>query len=415
VSARVGRPGTRRGPASIVAALTLVVAGALPWADASPDAGRPALVVAAALLVVAVLAVRVRLWASAARAPRGDVARRPPGASPTADGRRAASGALIGLGGVALALLAVQAVVGISFWALVLLAAGALVLWSQVADPRVDEHGDPTGWQRLVGLRPRSGAGDRSQGIDLLLPASGVALVVLGSIVGLASLGALDASRTGVLQTTVVIVAVLVVAAPFWRRMVRATQRERAERIRGDERAEVAAHLHDSVLQTLALIQRQSDDPREVQRLARRQERELRTWLSGRSERPDDELMAALRATAAAIELEHGADVEVVTSGERALDDRTVALVAAAREAMTNAARHAAGSPVSVFAEADGDRIEVFVRDRGPGFDPAATPPDRRGVRESIVGRMRRAGGRATIHSVPGEGTEVELLMEDRA
>nr|WP_246852073.1 ATP-binding protein [Patulibacter sp. SYSU D01012] len=139
--------------------------------------------------------------------------------------------------------------------------------------------------------------------------------------------------------------------------------------------------------------------------------------------------MAALRAAAAAVEVEHRVEIEVVTSGERPLDDRTAALVAAAREAMANAARHACPAPadddpvaaggdvvaISVFAEAEPGRVEVFVRDRGRGFDPDAIPGDRRGVRESIVGRMRRAGGRATIHSAPGEGTEVELLLEDRS
>jgi signal transduction histidine kinase len=134
--------------------------------------------------------------------------------------------------------------------------------------------------------------------------------------------------------------------------------------------------------------------------------------------------MAALRGAAAAVELEHRIEIDVVTSGEWPHDDRAAALLGAAREAMANAARHgaaatdatdvAAGVSVSVFAEAEGDRVEVFVRDRGQGFDLDAVPADRRGVRESILGRMRRAGGRATIHTAPGEGTEVELLLEDR-
>lgn len=337
-------------------------------------------------------------------------------------GRQALSGTFLLLAGVVVVLLTVQRTLGISFWALVLLVAGGALVWAQTVDLPDAEDAEPSGWQRLLGRRPRGQDGDR------LLLLAGVGLVVLGALAALSSLGALGASRTSLLQTVVALAAVLVVVTPFWRRMTRRAQAERSERIRSDERAEVAAHLHDSVLQTLALIQRRSDDPRAVASLARRQERELRTWLSGRSERPDDELMAALRAAAAAVEVEHRVEIEVVTSGERPLDDRTAALVAAAREAMANAARHAcpeaaadaAPGPgdvvaISVFAEAEPGRVEVFVRDRGRGFDPDDIPGDRRGVRESIVGRMRRAGGRATIHSAPGEGTEVELLLEDRS
>ncbi|MEV4423174.1 ATP-binding protein [Patulibacter sp. NPDC049589] len=362
-------------------------------------------------------------------------------------GRRTVAGTVLLVAGALVGLLVLRSLLGISFWALLLLGAGGFVLWAQATDlPGEDGDRPATGWQRLLGRR----AGGEGAGADRLLLASGVGLVVLGALIALSSLGALDASRNGIVQLLVALAAIGVVVAPFWRRSARRAQAERSERIRGDERAEVAAHLHDSVLQTLALIQRRSDDPREVAGLARRQERELRTWLSGRSERPDDELMAALRAAAAAVELEHRVEIEVVTSGERPLDDRAAALVAAAREAMANAARHACpdggagdvpapgGSPgddpaadrapsgpplvgaaapqavsVSVFAEAEDGRVEVFVRDRGRGFDVDAIPADRRGVRESIVGRMRRAGGRATIHSSPGEGTEVELLLED--
>jgi signal transduction histidine kinase len=345
---------------------------------------------------------------------------------PPEDGRRTAVATALLLAGVVVGLLALRSVLGVSFWALLLLGSGGFVLWAQTADlPDPEDDRPVSGWQRLLGRR--TGEDARA---DRVLLASGIGLVVLGALVALSSLGALDPTRTGLLQLVVGTAAIGLVVAPFWRRSARRAQAERSERIRGDERAEVAAHLHDSVLQTLALIQRRSDDPREVAGLARRQERELRTWLSGRSERPDTELMAALRAAAAAVEVEHRVEIEVVTSGERPLDDRTAALVAAAREAMANAARHAGpvdvdgapgtavggpdGSvPVSVFAEVEDGRVEVFVRDRGRGVDPARVPADRRGVSESIVGRMRRAGGRATILSSPGEGTEVELLLED--
>jgi signal transduction histidine kinase len=192
---------------------------------------------------------------------------------------------------------------------------------------------------------------------------------------------------------------------------VRGLAAERAERVRSQERAELAAHLHDSVLQTLALMQKRADDPREVAALARRQERELRAWLNGR--RPDEaSLAAALEAAAQEVEDDHGVPIDVVTVGDVPLGERSAALVAAAREALVNASKFAGPEPISLYAEVEGDRIEAFVRDRGPGFDPAAVPEDRRGVRESIVGRMERHGGRATVHAAPGQGTEVELVME---
>jgi signal transduction histidine kinase len=203
-----------------------------------------------------------------------------------------------------------------------------------------------------------------------------------------------------------------VIFGPWVVRLARSLASERAERIRSEERSEISAHLHDSVLQTLALVQQRSDDPRAVAALARRQERELRAWL-GRRSAPggEDRLAAALEGAADEVERDHGVRVEVVTVGDAELDDRSRALVAAAREAMVNAAKFGGGSAVDVYAEAGGDGLQVFVRDRGPGFDPEQVAADRRGVRESIVGRMQRHGGRAVIASREGEGTEVELTL----
>jgi signal transduction histidine kinase/phage shock protein PspC (stress-responsive transcriptional regulator) len=243
----------------------------------------------------------------------------------------------------------------------------------------------------------------------------GVALVVGAALLFLQANGALSGARDLVLSLVVVALGLGLILAPFWLRLVRGLSAERSARIRSQERAEVAAHLHDSVLQTLALVQKRADDPRAVATIARRQERELRTWLSGAPEaRPDERLADALRAAAAEIEVAHGMPIEVVTVGDRDLDDRTRALVAAAREALANAARHAGGdAPISLFAEVTEGHTEVFVRDRGQGFDPSAVPADRRGVRESIVGRMARNGGRAAVYSTPGQGTEVELVFDD--
>ncbi|HEY4096015.1 MAG TPA: PspC domain-containing protein [Baekduia sp.] len=243
----------------------------------------------------------------------------------------------------------------------------------------------------------------------------GVALVVGAALLFLQANGALSGARDLVLSFVVVALGLGLVLAPFWLRLVRGLTAERNERIRSQERAEVAAHLHDSVLQTLALVQKRADDPRAVATLARRQERELRTWLSGApAARPDERLADALRAAAAEVEEAHGTPVEVVTVGDRDLDDRTRALVAAAREALANAVRHAGSdAPISLYAEVTDGHTEVFVRDRGQGFDLRDVPADRRGVRESIVGRMARHGGRAAVHSTPGEGTEVELVLDD--
>jgi signal transduction histidine kinase/phage shock protein PspC (stress-responsive transcriptional regulator) len=215
----------------------------------------------------------------------------------------------------------------------------------------------------------------------------------------------------GAVAIIATIVGALVV--PWFVRLGRSLSFERAGRIRERERAEVAAHLHDSVLQTLALIQKRAADPREVAGLARRQERELRSWLQ---ERPPAEggesIAAALERAAAEVEERHSVPIEVVTVGDGPMEARLEALVGAAREAMTNAAKFAGSERVDLYAEVQSGRAEVFVRDRGVGFDPGAIPPDRRGVRDSIIGRMERHEGRASVNSEPGAGTEVELCME---
>jgi signal transduction histidine kinase len=200
-----------------------------------------------------------------------------------------------------------------------------------------------------------------------------------------------------------------VLTAPFWLRMTADLSAERRERIRSQERAEVAAHVHDSVLQTLALIQKAADDPREVTRLARGQERELRGWLYRPAGDAQVAFAASLEQAAAEVEEAHRTPVDVVVVGDCAAEPKLGALVAAAREAMVNAAKHSGAVQVSVFAEVESDRVTVFVRDRGVGFEPAAVAPDRYGLAESVVGRMERNGGIAVVRSVPGEGTEVRL------
>ncbi len=241
----------------------------------------------------------------------------------------------------------------------------------------------------------------------------GVALVLAGGFAFLWTSGATRPAGEALLAALAVLIAVALIFAPSWRRLARSLAVERTERIRSQERADVGAHLHDSVLQTLALIQRSAEDPKQVAALARRQERELRGWLAGGDSRePGDTLAAALDTAAAEVEAAAGGSVEVVSVGDFPLDERGRAVVAAAREAMLNAAKFAGEAPISVYAELSGERIQVFVRDRGAGFDPAAVPHERQGVRESILGRMRRAGGSATVRSLPGGGTEVEIAID---
>jgi signal transduction histidine kinase len=196
------------------------------------------------------------------------------------------------------------------------------------------------------------------------------------------------------------------------RRAEEALAEERDKRTRADERAEMAAHLHDSVLQTLALIQRRVPENRAVVRLARRQERELRVWLNGGPALGiATSLNSALTRAADEVEDKHDVLVELSTAGDAPLDDRVGGLVLAAREAMANAARFAGVDRIFVLSEAGDDWVRLVVRDRGAGFDPAVVPDDRRGIRESIVGRIERLGGAASIHSAPGEGTEVDLQI----
>jgi signal transduction histidine kinase len=243
----------------------------------------------------------------------------------------------------------------------------------------------------------------------------------VGALIGAALIvlwltGAIELAGRVALAALVVSIALILISAPFWQAMIRRLGAERVARARSDERAEVAAHLHDSVLQTLALIQRRSDEPEQVGRLARRQERELREWLADdRPSRPDERLADALRAAAAEIEDAHGAPIEAIVVGDAELDERFRGLVAASREALTNAVKFASeGGPVRLYAEIEDGQARVFIDDRGPGFDPKKIPADRRGVRESIIGRMERFGGTAEIRSEPGDGTEVELTLKGK-
>ena len=340
---------------------------------------------------------------------------------------RAAMEIAVGTGLLLVAVLLTFRALGVWFsdaivWPLVLIAAGGALIWRQSmgrAGGQAEPPSPPSPPQsQPVPVRPTAGERAVTEGTRAAAGASriilGVVLVIGAGWFFLGAAGALSQTRDVLLAITAAVVVLGVILGPWVVRLVRSLSRERAERIRSQERAEVAAHLHDSVLQTLAMVQR-SDDPTEVAALARRQERELRAWLAGRpAPGQGGRLASALEAAAAEVEEQHGVPVEVVVVGDRQLDQAHEAVVAAAREAMTNAAKFGAGSPVDVYAESDGRRTQVFVRDRGPGFEPDAVPSDRRGVSESIVGRMERHGGRARVTSSPGAGTEVELVLEER-
>jgi signal transduction histidine kinase len=351
--------------------------------------------------------------------PPGDSAR---GRSRLPTGRAAVEVAL-GTGLLLLAVLLTSRGLGIWFsdavvWPLVLIASGGALLWRQSlgsAEPAPVEVRPRTPPAPDADASARLAAEGRRAAAALSRTGLGVALVIAAGFVFLQATGALGAARDVGLALIAAVVVLGVIFAPWILRLVRSLTQERSQRIRSQERAEMAAHLHDSVLQTLAMVQRSAGDPTEVAAIARRQERELRAWLAGRpAPGQAARLAAALEATAADVEERYSVPVEVVVVGDRELDANHEAVVAAAREAMTNAAKFGAGSTVDVYAESASGRTQVFIRDRGPGFDPASVPGDRRGVRDSIVGRMERHGGRARVANAPGGGTEVELVLEER-
>ncbi|MEV0525247.1 PspC domain-containing protein [Streptomyces sp. NPDC050439] len=292
-------------------------------------------------------------------------------------------------------------------WPTLLVAAGVALVWRQADNARRAR------WM-AVGRRRRT--------LTIARAGAGVLLVGAG-VSGIVVLQGSTSHLSSVLQAALaVLVGVALLAGPYLVRMMQDLSEERLMRIRAQERAEVAAHVHDSVLHTLTLIQRNAENASEVRRLARAQERDLRQWLykpegTGKDEADEpDTLAEAVRRDAAEVEDKHGVPIEVVIVGDCPLDDRLTAQTQAAREAMVNAAKYGGeGGAVQVFAEVEGETVFVSVRDRGPGFDLDSVPDDRMGVRESIIGRMQRNGGTARLRAVPGGGTEVELEMERTA
>jgi signal transduction histidine kinase len=238
---------------------------------------------------------------------------------------------------------------------------------------------------------------------------------VFGGLAGVVSRAGRLNALTGLFFAVFALVGGLgVILLPWSRSMLRALSEERRARVRSEEKADIAAHLHDSVLQTLAIIQRKADDPRQVQALARRQERELRAWLFSEGDQTAGRPLSIrelVDVIAEEVEEAYGLNVDVVGVGDAPLDASSRVLLAAMREALVNAGKHSGADKVDVYLELEDTEIAVFVRDRGAGFDPSLVSADRRGLSDSIVGRLARNGGRAVIRSAPGEGTEVQLSI----
>nr|WP_233266928.1 ATP-binding protein [Tomitella fengzijianii] len=337
------------------------------------------------------------------------------GTTPPAERRRATGLVVLGVAGAFASSWLFSGTAASVIVPIVVVGIGAALVWREF---------DADGPRSIIGM-PRN-----PTALTWARVVAGVSLVVVG--LGVVVLAQVDLAslRSSLLAVVVTLVGVGLLSVPIWLRMVRSLNEERAARIRDAEREEIASHLHDSVLQTLALIQKQPDEPQQVLRLARSQERELRQWLFGGSRTAQDSLTEALRSACAEVEDHYGVTIDPVFVGEldaasRSADDdarpAVRALVAAAREALVNAAKHSGAQRVDLYAEAQAPpeeypagermRVSVFVRDRGVGFDPDAIPADRKGVTGSIRARIARHGGATEIRSGVERGTEVRLTM----
>jgi signal transduction histidine kinase len=297
------------------------------------------------------------------------------------------------------------------FWPLAIAGAGLILIW------RNADKDEQAMVQNLV--QPVAGLTVKSRRAGFIIRLTVAVILLVSGITALQSAHENVALLKPLAGVALLISAIVVLLGPWWLRIARDLVVERQARVRAEERADIATRVHDSVLQTLALIQRRADQPQQVVALARAQERELRSWLfDGRPPGSLDEattLAGGIRQIQQEVEAQHGVAVEAVTVGDCALDDDLAALLAAAREATVNAVKWSGAPVVSLFAEVEPAEVSVFVRDRGKGFDPAAVPADRKGLAESVRARMARRGGVANIRSAPGEGTEVSLSMKSPA
>ena len=311
-------------------------------------------------------------------------------------------GRAIGIGLVIIGILALLWFAGLWFqgnlaWPVVLGAIGFAVLWAR---------GD--------GERGRWNLETLGTPLSATRFAIGAVLILAGMAVFLGARTSIEGLGNVLLAMIVALGGAALLAGPWIWGMGRQLVEERSSRVRSEERAEMAAHLHDSVLQTLALIQR-ANAPREMASLARTQERELRAWLYGRApELAGVRLRDAIDSMAGRIERQHQVTVEAVVVGDAEMDERLRGLVNACAEAVANAAVHSGTTAISVYVEVEEDAVNAYVRDQGAGFDPEVVSADRHGIADSIVGRMERHGGSATVISRPGSGTEVVLKLPRR-
>ncbi|HEY2520478.1 MAG TPA: PspC domain-containing protein [Streptosporangiaceae bacterium] len=293
-------------------------------------------------------------------------------------------------------------------WSVIFAAVGLVLIWRNASpEEQVILRAEAEPLLALTSRNRRKAALIRFA-IGAVLLIAGMSILFTGHV-GVAALRPLGG-------LVLVVAAVVIVLGPWWMRIARDLMLERQARGRAEERADMAARVHDSVLQTLALIQRNADQPAQVVKLARAQERELRSWLfegrpPGEAHGESTTLAEGVRQIQQDVEERHGVPVEAITVGDCELDDQLRILLAAAREATVNAAKWSGADVVSVFAEVEPGEVSVYVRDRGCGFDPAQVPLDRKGLAESVQARMTRRGGTATVRSVKDEGTEVTLRM----
>jgi len=318
-----------------------------------------------------------------------------------------------GLGSLLIVVFLIASVLGAGWlgsfaWPLVVAVLGIVLIWRNAP---ADEQAT---MRRLA--EPLLGLTEHNRRSRTVWRVSIASLLLAGGLLTLLSGHASNALLRPLGGVALVIAAIVVVLGPWWLRIARDLVVERQARVRAEERADIAARVHDSVLQTLALIQRRAHEPQQVIQLARAQERELRGWLfdglaPGSVDGQGMTLAAGVRLIQQDVEAQHGIAVEAVTVGDCELDDDLGALLAAAREATVNAGKWSGADVVSLFAEVEPQQVSLFVRDRGRGFDPAAVPDDRKGLAESVHARMARRGGSATVRSIQGEGTEVALTM----